>query len=80
MGRMGVVRRCWEAAEKVRGRRGADRGTAPGGLRVRGRGGVGDATGGGGRDGGAGVGQAGWRAAICWLITAETPSPRMVMP
>ena len=25
-------------------------------------------------------GQAGWRVAICWLMTAETPSPRMVMP
>jgi hypothetical protein len=25
-------------------------------------------------------GQAGWRAAICWLMTVETPSPRMVMP
>src|SRR5262245_23515995 len=26
------------------------------------------------------MGQAGWRVAICWLITVETPSPRMVMP
>ncbi len=24
--------------------------------------------------------QAGWRVASCWLITVETPSPRMVMP
>ena len=24
--------------------------------------------------------QAGWRVASCWLMTAETPSPRMVMP
>jgi hypothetical protein len=28
----------------------------------------------------AGGGQAGWRVASCWLITVETPSPRMVMP
>jgi hypothetical protein len=26
------------------------------------------------------MGQAGWRVAICWLMTVETPSPRMVMP
>jgi hypothetical protein len=25
-------------------------------------------------------GQADWRAGICWLITVETPSPRIVMP
>jgi hypothetical protein len=25
-------------------------------------------------------GQAGWRSAICWLMTVETPSPRIVMP
>jgi hypothetical protein len=24
--------------------------------------------------------QAGWRVAICWLITADTPSPRIVTP
>ncbi len=25
-------------------------------------------------------GQAGWRSAICWLMTVETPLPRIVMP
>src|SRR6516165_9126675 len=74
---------CWagEAGWADAGRPGGVAG--PGGLAgggARREAGPAGRAGGGARRAGGWRGEAGWRVAICWLITVETPSPRIVMP